>query len=68
MNTTVPEGVELAKAVVEKAKDLPFPFPKFRAGQRNMAKYVPAFSARKVAEQMGWDMTTIREFPRGMVG
>ncbi|MBR5990376.1 MAG: ATP-dependent DNA helicase, partial [Bacilli bacterium] len=24
----------------EKAKDLPFPFPKFRAGQRNMAKYV----------------------------
>ena len=23
MNTTVPEGVELAKAVVEKAKDLP---------------------------------------------
>lgn len=35
---------------------------------RNMAKYVPAFSARKVAEQMGWDMTTIREFPRGMVG
>lgn len=35
---------------------------------KNMAKYVPAFEARKVAEQMGWDMTRIREFPKEMVG
>ncbi len=27
MNTTVPEGVELAKAVVEKGKDLPANVP-----------------------------------------
>lgn len=34
---------------------------------KNMAKYVPAFSPKKVAEQMGWDMTKIREYPKEMV-
>lgn len=33
---------------------------------RNMAKYVPRYSARNVAEQMGWDMTTIRKFSKEM--
>lgn len=35
---------------------------------RNMKKYVPPFSAKKVAEQMGWDMTKIQPFPKEMVG
>lgn len=35
---------------------------------KNMRKYVPEYSARKVAEAMGWDMTTIRDFPKELVG
>lgn len=38
-----------------------------RLMDRNMAKYVPSFSPKLVAEQMGWDMTKIREYPKEMV-